>query len=243
MLSSDNVLPVFIGYDSREHDAYQVAKSSLLKRASNAISVQPLDERALRHAGLYCRHWSSQDGKKVDATDGKPFSTEFSFTRFLVPSLRQYDGWAIFVDCDFLFLEDLSKITKEFDDRYAVMVCKQNYIPTSEVKMDGQVQTTYNRKNWSSFMAFNCSHASNRMLTPERCNKEYGSWLHGFGWLADWEIGDLDHRWNWLFGTTPGKPLAVHYSEGGPWFENYRNCAYAQDWLDEAYRIGLKIAA
>lgn len=241
MHSSDTVLPVFIGYDSREHDAYRVASSSLRKHSSIAVHVQPLDEPALRLAGLYERHWRSEGGQKYDLVDGKPFSTGFSFTRFLVPALCQWQGWAIFVDCDFLFMADIAELVKSFDDKYAVMCCQQNYVPQSQIKMDGQLQQKYNRKNWSSLMAFNCGHSKNKALTPSWVNSQHGCELHAMSWLHDHEIGNLDHRWNWLYGTTAGKPLAVHYSEGGPWFKNYQNCAYASDWLDEAYRIGIKV--
>lgn len=234
-----DILNVFIGYDSREPEAWEVARSSLLRHATGPVHVQPLKDRALCHAGLYTRAWRTEGAQKVDAVDGKPFSTDFSFTRFLVPALCQWEGWAIFVDCDFLFMADLTRIQEEFDPDYAVMVCKQDYRPTQDVKMDGQVQSRYWRKNWSSLIAFNCGHPSNKMLTVQAVNERPGSWLHGFSWLEDREIGDLDHRWNWLAGTTQGEPLAVHYSMGGPWFAHCQDVAYAKEWLAEADRIGV----
>lgn len=235
-------LRVFIGWDSREDEAFQVARSSLVKHSTIPLSVVPLKERALRHAGLYKRRWSTEGNQKIDSKDGKPFSTEFSFTRFLVPALCQWDGWAIFVDCDWLFKEDIAKLVSELDDQYAVMVCMQDYLPNEQTKMDGQKQQRYWRKNWSSFIAFNCSHPTNYMLTVDAVNEEPGSWLHSFGWVPDNEIGGLDPRWNWIEGTTQGEPLAVHYTLGGPWFENYQHVAYAKDWLAEADRIGIKHA-
>jgi hypothetical protein len=238
-MTQDEILPIFIGYDTREHDAYQVCKSSILKHATRPVYIQPLNERSMRHAAIYKRRWRSVDGQKVDEIDGKPFSTEFSFTRFLVPSMCQWQGWAVFVDCDFLFMTDITDIVKEFDNRYAVMVCKQNYQPKTAVKMDGQSQQSYNRKNWSSLAVFNCAHASNHDLTPFRVNKEFGSYLHGFSWLEDHEIGDLNHGWNWLEGCTQVPPKAVHYTLGGPWFPDKQDVAYAKEWLDEARRIGV----
>jgi len=236
-----DMLSVFIGWDAREDDAWQVARSSLLKHATCAAHVQPLLERELRFAGLYRRHWEAKDGHKHDRLDGKPFSTEFSFTRFLVPALCQWQGWALFCDCDFLFRADAARLMEVADDRYAVMVCKQNYRPKSDLKMDSQIQQPYFRKNWSSFMLFNCAHPVNKMLTVESVNREHGSWLHGFGWVPDSLIGSLPPNWNWIEGTSEGEPLAVHFTSGGPWFRNYRHVAYAEEWLAEARRIGLSV--
>lgn len=235
-----DLLPTFIGWDSREPECAEVCRSSLIRHTTIPLHVQYLKERALRHAGLYTRHWRTEaTGIKSDVIDGKPFSTEFSFTRFLVPALCQWEGWALFCDSDFLFRADIKRLVEEFDNRYAVMVCKQTFLPSSPEKMDGQVQQKYLRKNWSSLMAFNCSHPSNKMLTAHAVNSEPGSWLHGFAWLTDAEIGPLTTRWNWLSGTTTGEPLAVHYSEGGPWFPGRGNVPYAAAWIEEAQRIGL----
>jgi hypothetical protein len=234
-----DMLTVFIGWDSREVEAAEVTRSSLLKHASTAVHVQFLKERMLRHSGLYNRRWKTEGEKKIDLIDGFPFSTEFSFDRFLIPALMQWNGWAVFVDCDFLFKADIARLIEELDDKYAVMVCKQDYRPKSDIKMDGQAQAKYYRKNWSSFMAINCSHPTNLLLTVGAVNEEPGSWLHGLGWVPDNEIGNLDHRWNWIDGTTEGEPLAVHYTLGGPWFQHMQNVAYADEWLAEAKRIGV----
>jgi len=236
-----DILPVFIGYDSREPEAYEVAKVSLLRHSTFPLHVQMLDERALRHAGLYRRKWHTEGTQKIDNVDGKPFSTEFSFTRFLIPALCQWKGYALFVDSDWLFRADIKKLVQNIDADMAVNVCKQDYVPKSEVKMDGQVQQKYFRKNWSSFMLFNCEHPTNKMLTVEAVNNEPGSWLHGFGWVPDNEIGDVDHRWNWIDGTTKGEPLAVHMTTGGPWFKHLRNATepYFDEWRAMARSIGV----
>ncbi len=238
-----DVFPVYIGWDSRETEAAEVTRSSLIKHASIPIYVQFLKERMLRHNGLYHRKWYTDGEQKIDKGDGKPFSTEFSFDRFLIPALQQWSGWALFVDCDFLFKADLARLVEELDDRFAVMVAKQDYKPKQQVKMDGQLQQKYFRKNWSSFMAINCSHPSNLLLTVEAVNEEPGSWLHGLGWVPDNEIGAIDPRWNFIDGTTEGQPLAIHYTMGGPWFRHMRNCPMADEWISEATRIGVWEAA
>lgn len=235
------MLSVYIGYDSREPEAYEVAKASILKHASVPVNVVKLNQAALRKAGLYRREWIAQGGQKFDVIDGKPFSTEFSFTRFLVPALMQWEGWAVFMDCDQIFFEDIAQLTKEFDDRYALQVCKQDYQPTSGVKMDNQLQEKYFRKNWSSFMAFNCSHPANANLTIDAVNSEPGAWLHGLRWLRDDDIGDLNHGWNWIDGTTKVRPLNVHYTLGACWFPHlrYANQPYFEEWRQFAKEIGI----
>jgi hypothetical protein len=119
------------------------------------------------------------------------------------------------------------------------MCAQHDYTPKSGVKMDGQTQTVYPRKNWSSMMLINCAHPSNRCVTKEFVNDQYktGAYLHRFSWLQDSEIGKLSHEWNWLVGLykepADGSPQALHYTDGGPWFPEYENCEYS----DEYYKI------
>ena len=237
----NNAFPVFIGYDSREPEAYEVAKHSILKYASVPVHIQQLNEAALRSIGMYDRKFTVTDGQKIDAIDGRPFSTEFSFTRFLVPALCQWQGSALFMDCDQLFRTDIAKLISEIDTSYAVQVCRQVYDPKVSIKMDNQVQQKYNRKNWSSFMVYNNAHPATKMLTVDAMNMEPGSWLHQFSWCRDVDIGGLDYRWNWIDGTTEGEPLNVHYTLGGPWFEHMRwsNAPYFDEWRATAKEIGL----
>ena len=230
-------LPVFIGWDAREAVAFDVCRHSLLRHASVPLYVCALRQDGLRHAGLYRRAATMRDRQMVDAIDGRPFSTDFSFTRFLVPALCQYEGWALFVDCDFLFLADVAELLPLLDERKAVMVCKQVHAPAESTKMDGQTQSRYRRKNWSSFMLVNCGHAGMKRLTVAAVNEQPGSWLHGFEWLREEEIGDLPHQWNWIAGTTEGKPRAIHYTSGGPWFAGHASVAFAGEWRDEYARL------
>jgi lipopolysaccharide biosynthesis glycosyltransferase len=184
-----------------------------------------LIQSQLRESGIYTRD--------VDVLA----STEFSFTRFLTPLLNGYDGWALFIDCDMLFLESPDKLFELADDKYAVMCVKHDYIPKSTIKMDGKVQHLYPRKNWSSVMLFNCSHPSNQRLTREVVNTGSGAFLHQMQWLKDEEIGELPKEWNWLVGwhkePEDGTPKLLHYTEGGPWFKGYEDCGYATEWNSE----------
>ena len=213
---------VFVGYDTREDIAYQVCEFSI-KRFNANVAVTPLVQHELRQKKIYWR--------EID----KLASTEFTFTRFLVPHLMNFNGWALFIDCDIVFLEDVSNLFSLADDRYAVMCVKHEFNPKPGLKMDGQVQTVYPRKNWSSVVLWNCAHPSNEKVTVDSVNNPNfdGAYFHRFSWLKDEEIGELPCDWNWLVGwykKDDGVPRAIHYTEGGPWFKNYRNCEFNQDW-------------
>ena len=221
-------MKVYVGWDSREDIAYQVCRHSILARNENA-DVMPLKQQELRDSKLYTRD--------VDTLA----STEFTFTRFLVPHLANYKGWALFVDCDFVFVDDIQKLFNlTINQDYAVMVVQHDYFPKNTVKMDGKTQHVYPRKNWSSLILFNCEHPSNAVLTPDLVNRATGAFLHRFQWLKDEEIGCISPEWNWLVGwyeePRHGTPKAIHYTEGGPWFPNYMNCQYGAVWVEEKYK-------
>lgn len=229
-------LKVFIGWDDREKTAYEVCKYSIEKHTRADVKIIPLYHKELRKQGYFSRPWLTRatDGNRVDLIDDKPFSTEFSHTRFLVPELMGYKGWALFLDCDMLFRCDVREIFSLIDDKYAVMCVKHRHNVKNGLKMDGSLQQQYPRKNWSSFMLINCVHPSNRALTKEIVNTSDGSWLHGLSWLKDYEIGELPKEFNWIEGVSPGNinPKVIHYSEGGCWFKDYEDCAFADTWFD-----------
>lgn len=220
---------VFVGWDSREDIAFQVCRSSLERHARRPVDVVALKQDELRMRGLYLR--------PVDPLA----STEFTYTRFLVPTLAGFAGWALFCDCDFLWQADVAELFALADERQAVMCVKHDHRPPETRKMDDRVQTLYPRKNWSSLVLYNCGHPANRALTAEVVNRESGSFLHQFRWLADDLIGALPGTWNWLEGwdakPASGTPSAIHYTRGGPWFDNWRHVDYADLWLAERARI------
>lgn len=232
---------VHIGYDRRQPEAFAVARHSLAKHIRQAgpaaglhIGIAPaLDLQELRRAGLYWRPTSVRDGNLWDDISDAPMSTEFSNSRFLVPHLARYDGWALFIDCDMLFRTDPRELFKLADPRYAVMCVQHDYRPDANRKMDGQVQTRYNRKLWSSVMLFNAAHPSNRALDLEMVNTLPGRDLHRFCWLRDDEIGALPAAWNWLPRITEGEPKLVHWTEGGPWLAGFEDEPYSDEWRAE----------
>jgi len=211
---------VFIGYDSREAAAFSVLSHSINSRASIPVSTAPLMLSQL--GGAFSRPRESLQ------------SSDFSFTRFLTPYLAGYEGWAMFMDCDMVMLEDIANLWALRDDRYAVMCVQHDHVPNEEKKFLNEIQTKYAYKNWSSVMLFNC--AKCQTLTPEFVNSATGLQLHQFKWLdGDDQIGALPSKWNHLVGyDEPRNDAAlVHYTIGGPYFEEFRDCEYADEWFSE----------
>ena len=216
---------IFVGYDSREHIAWEVCRYSLLRHAAYDVTVLPIRQEPLRELGLYTRPCDSRA------------STEFSLTRFLTPYLAAQSGWVAFCDCDFLFTTDVRELFKGLDGNKAVYCVQHDYTPAHRIKMDGKQQAVYPRKNWSSLMLFNCDHPDVRSLTPARVNSESPAYLHRFEWIQDErDIGALELDWNFLVGEYPmarATPRVLHYTIGGPWFEAWRDCDYADLWMAE----------
>jgi len=227
---SDAPFKIFVGWDQREDIAFQVCRASMLRHSTTPLDVIALRQPELRQRRLY---WRSPDPLA---------STEFTYTRFLVPVLAEFRGWALFCDCDFLWLDDVAKLVALRDDRYAVMCVQHDHRPAEAKKMDGRIQTVYPRKNWSSLVLYHCSHPANRALSADVVNRESGAFLHQFRWLDDKLIGPLPKNWNWLEGWDQapinGVPSVVHFTRGGPWFEHYKNVTYAELWQDERNRLG-----
>lgn len=214
---SAQALKVYIGYDGRERDAYAVAVKSLLKRTSIPVCVTSLTASRLTDSGLLSRQIDRRGPVMWDLVSNAPCSTEFSNSRFLTPMLAQ-EGWALFTDCDVVFLEDIAELMKLADPEYAVMVVKHQMGNVCGLKMDSQPQVAYPKKNWSSVCLFNCDHPANRRLTIADVNTRPGRDLHAFYWLNESEIGSLPPEWNWLVGVQdmPSHPKIAHYTLGVP---------------------------
>jgi hypothetical protein len=185
------------------------------------VSIAPLMQSQLK--GLYRR------------SRGPTESTEFSLTRFLVPALSEFRGWSIFMDCDMLCRADIAELAREIERQpdKAVLVCQHDYVPKTQRKFLGHVQTKYPRKNWSSLMLFN--NARCRSLSADYVNSASGLELHRFAWIEGAAIGALPLEWNWLVGEYDYNAAAkiVHFTIGGPYFDAYRDCDYAQEWFAE----------
>jgi lipopolysaccharide biosynthesis glycosyltransferase len=212
------VIPIFIGYDSKVKIAYHVLAESILRNSSTPVTISPINLNNLKN--IYTR--------KQDPLA----STEFSFSRFLVPHLMNYNGWAIFMDSDMVMLSDITELWNLRNEDYAIQVCKHDYTPNSKNKFLGNNQTIYAKKNWSSLMLMDCSKC--KTLTPEYVNTRSGLELHQFKWLDENLIGSIPLEWNWLVGEYPYKKDVhnIHFTEGGPYFKDYKNTEYADEWFN-----------
>lgn len=226
-------MKVFIGWDPVDENAYRVAKQTLEKNASIPLQIFPLKEHELRAKKLFWRGYHmDEQGQRWDAKDGKPFSTQFSFTRFCVPALCDYeDEWVLFMDPDMLIKGDVAELLN-YTSRS--LYCVQHvHEPPMGHKMGGFIQTRYIRKNWSSFMLMNPSR--NMDLTQFRINNEMGSWLHAMLWLRDEDIGELPEAWNWLEGHSNPSiiPKNIHYTRGTPDLPDCETVDRAAEWWHE----------
>jgi len=212
-------IPVFVGYDPREAIAYHVCANSIIRHASQPVAIVPL---ALN---LF------QDYTETH-TDG---SNQFIYSRFLVPHLTDYEGWAIFIDGDMIVRDDIVKLWELQNAYMDVMVVKHNYKTCMPVKYLGSRNEDYPRKNWSSVILWNCNSFPNRRLTPEFIQQSTGSFLHRFSWIDDNRIGELPPEWNWLpdeYGPNPDAKL-LHYTLGTPCFHEFADTPMGNEWHQE----------
>lgn len=227
-------MKTYLGYDSREPEAYAVAESSLRRRSSIPVEVTPLEIHRLASWGLL-RRPTDLRGQRYDLPSNAPASTEFAISRFLVPLLAQ-TGWALFADSDVVFLDDVAKLLELADPRYALMCVQHTPQTDTALKMDGQPQLSYARKNWSSVVLWNCDHPANRRLSLVDIQERRGFDLHQFYWLADSEIGALPGEWNWLVNLEP-RPIApkiAHFTLGGPFTPGWHGADHDSVWYQEA---------
>ena len=214
------MIPIFIGYDTKETVAYHVCSNSIIRQSSQPISITPLAVNTLNYSDTH-----------------NDSSNQFVYTRFLVPHLMNYNGWAIFIDGDMVLRDDIVKLWNLRDDTKAVMVVKHNYETKTAVKYLGSKNENYPRKNWSSVILWNCSHPANQTITPAFIKNNTGSELHRFSWLADDLIGELPIEWNWLadeFGDNQNAKL-IHYTLGTPCFKEFQNTPMSAHWHTELF--------
>ncbi len=209
---------IFIGYDKRIGIAADVLAYSLKKHSSIPLDITYLKKDELnfnRHDPLA--------------------STEFTYTRFLVPYLCNYEGKALFMDNDMLAFGDIKELFDLDMTNYALRVTKHNHNPNDDVKMDGKAQTKYPRKNWSSLMMMDCSKL--KCWTKEAVETQPPQWLHRFEPIDDALIGDIDTNvWNVLDDNLDIKTTKLwHFTSGGPYFNQYADMKNAGIWYKAYY--------
>lgn len=221
------MIRIFIGYDEDEIAAYHVLAGSIIRRCTQPVSITPV---ALHQLPVY-RGWSAKQ------------STAFAFSRFLVPWMCDFEGHAIWMDADMLCRRDPAKLWA-LRDEHAVQVVKMDWDPEDGTKMNGRPQSRYprlsngeTRKLWSAMMLFNC--ARWEAYTPDAVNKMEGLYLHQFQGFEDGDIGALPSTWQHVVGVHDHDPHAslVHWTLGGPWWAEYAETDYAEEWFMERDRI------
>lgn len=223
MQYGQKMLPIFIGYDAVEPVAWHTLTHSIIQNSSIPISFVPV---AINHFSTFFHR--DRDAKQ---------SNSFSFSRFCVPYLMNYEGFALFMDCDMMMRVDIAEllnVVQEQPDK-AVYVVQHDYTPSETVKYLNTRQYVYPRKNWSSFVLWNCSHPKNRTVNEEFFNNRTGLELHRFTWLDDQDIGSLGVKWNWLVGDYVDPPedvKNVHWTNGGPYFLEYRDVDFSGEWRE-----------
>jgi hypothetical protein len=209
-------MKIFTGWDQREAIGWHVFAQSVIETTPGAeiVPLPPLQ----------------RDG-----------SNAFTYSRFLVPILCRYQGWALFVDgVDMLARTDLNAIMAHANPRFAALVVKHDYRTRHPRKYLGTAMECanedYPRKNWSSVILWNCGHDANRHVNLERPSPLH----HRFPWIADRELGALPAHWNWLadeYGENPEAAIA-HWTAGHPGFAHYANAPMAGEWHALRARIG-----
>ena len=109
-------MKIYIGYDSKVPIASKVCEFSLRHHSKEDLDISLLKTPALRKKKLYWRPYKNQ-------------STQFTYTRFLIPRLQNYKGWAMYCDNDFLFLNDVKELLSLQNNSKAVICVKHEYKP------------------------------------------------------------------------------------------------------------------
>jgi len=214
---------IYVGFDQKEAVAYHVFCQSLIDNSSLPLKISPM---ALKNLEKY-------DEKHTDR------SNDFVYSRFLIPFLNNFNGWALFVDGDMICQSDIRELFDLRDDNKAVMVVKHNYETKQKKKYLGNINENYPRKNWSSVILWNCNHSKHKILTPTFVSEQTGKFLHRFSWLEDKDIGELPLEWNWLAIEYEDNTKAkiIHYTLGTPCFSDYKNTAMAEIWYKYYSRL------
>ncbi len=213
------MIRVFLGYDPRESIAFHVCVNSIIRHASEPVQIIPLAQNLL----------NGFDGQR----DG---SNSFIYSRFLVPSLCDFQGHAIFIDGDMVVTADIAELWDLRSHHVDAQVVHQpDYQTKASVKYLGAPNANYPRKNWSSVILWNCGSFPNRILSPDFVSQAEGSYLHRFEWCRPERLGELPRDWNWIpdeFGPNESAKL-LHWTLGTPCFDEYSNTEMAEHWHNE----------
>lgn len=209
------MIHLFAGYESREAIGFHVFVETVLRLASEPVSIIPMSNMSMPQG-----------------------SNAFTVSRFMVPYLMGFRGRAIFADAsDMLMLADVAELDSLFDPAFAVQVVKHpNYHTRHKIKYRGTaletINTDYPRKNWASLMLVNCGHPAWAGMTPQVLVDRPALDLLQLRNVPDEQIGALPDCWNRLVDEghpTEGAKL-MHWTAGIPGFEAYRDAPGSEAW-------------
>lgn len=234
---------IFVGWDASQVRAWNVAHWSIRRTTAQVpVDIRRIALAELQGTGLYTRPTETREHGYFDVISQAAMATGHACARFLVPALCHYEGWAVFMDGDVLVREDLAALFALADPEKALQVVQHRHVPSGTVKMEGQAQAAYRRKNWSSVILWHVGHPANRALTVKVANTVPGRDLHRFCWLEDDLIGALPARWNVLIGEeTVPDPAIAHFTLGVPDLPGYERQPYAAEWRETARACGYRL--
>ena len=211
-------MKIFIGFETEYPEAFEVCAESIRQYNPNH-EIIPLVKSELEEQGLYTRPYQGE-------------STEFAFTRFLIPALCEWKGYALFCDGDFMWRcdpQEIEDFVKQSSQSPSVWVVKHPpFLTTPHEKMKGKANMSYPKKYWSSLMYFNNDKCFS--LTSDLVNSWSGKDLHEFAWAS--QIGDLPAEYNAMVNYYKfDSPKAVHFTDGGPWLDIHDDMLYSTEWL------------
>ena len=224
-----SMINICIGYEKNQSVAFHVLCDSIIKRSSLPVRICPVNLGNLK----------SIFNRPIDPQQ----STEFAFSRFISNVLFPGE-WVIYMDCDMLCMTDIAKLWNLRDENKHVMIVQHSSRDWTKngtlfTKFKNQRQYNYPCKNWSSLMLLNGTHYtinSLRYTMLQDAESQSGEFLHQFKWVKPDKLGTLPPEWNYLVGYDNSidiTPSIIHYTLGGPWFEEFKNCEFAHEWHNE----------
>ena len=227
-------LNIYLGYDSRHEDITDVQIKSIKDSCERSVreencrfepEIKLLDVSKIPE---YTREYANQ-------------STEFTYSRFLIPYLENYEGFSIFIDNDFVWKNPFWEMFYFLHPDNAVACVQYEYEleKMSTTKMGGEKNVMYPKKLWSSFMVFNNAHEDCKKLTPEVVNTASGQYLHQFEWTD--KIDRIPDKYVFTEGMSDENKRyhAVHYTRGGPWIKDMDCSDISQLDLYKKYKNAL----
>lgn len=221
---ADETIRVFVGADR-----------------SQALAVDVLAYSIRRHTTAPVEVTSMADLKLPEPEDIRQGSrTNFSFTRFAIPGLCNYEGKAVYMDADmqvFKDIRDLWGIGFQGEEKIQI----QEEVPDEFQPKPGQVGAPQARKKQSSVMLLDCSRlnwVAEDIIKGLDGDYTYDELLSEICILRPEEIGwRVPFIWNSLETYVEGTTALTHYTDmyTQPWASNENPIGWV--WIEEVKRM------